>query len=85
MCRSQGTLCKEIEEAKAPSRMRGGILPCVSRFQEFVAFSEEVFRTSRRRGELDKAQLRLASSVFSSSECQGWVLRSGNVHLRLQE
>ncbi|NWW17273.1 EXOC1 protein, partial [Falcunculus frontatus] len=61
-----GTLCKEVEEAKAPSRMRGGILPCVSRFQEFVAFSEEVFRTSRRRGELDKAQLRLASSVFSS-------------------
>ncbi|NXA64223.1 EXOC1 protein, partial [Mohoua ochrocephala] len=61
-----GTLCKEMEEAKAPSRMRGGILPCVSRFQEFVAFSEEVFRTSRRRGELDKAQLRLASSVFSS-------------------
>ncbi|XP_031980165.1 exocyst complex component 1-like isoform X2 [Corvus moneduloides] len=61
-----GTMCKEIEEAKAPSRMRGGILPCVSRFQEFVAFSEEVFRTSRRWGELDKAQLRLASSVFSS-------------------
>ncbi|NXB56963.1 EXOC1 protein, partial [Struthidea cinerea] len=61
-----GTLCKEIEEAKAPSRMRGGILPCVSRFQEFVAVSEEVFRASRRRGELDKAHLRLASSVFSS-------------------
>ncbi|NXH63627.1 EXOC1 protein, partial [Rhabdornis inornatus] len=61
-----GTLCKEMEEAKAPSRMRGGILPCVSRFQEFVAFSEEVFRTSQHRGELDKAQLRLASSVFSS-------------------
>ncbi|NXB08384.1 EXOC1 protein, partial [Cnemophilus loriae] len=61
-----GTLRKEIEEAKTPSRMRGGILPCVSRFEEFVAFSEEVFRTPRRRGELDKAQLRLASSVFSS-------------------
>ncbi|NWV82365.1 EXOC1 protein, partial [Dasyornis broadbenti] len=61
-----GTLCKEMEEAKAPSRMRGAILPCVSRFQEFVAFSEEVIRTSRCRKELDKAQLRLASSVFSS-------------------
>ncbi|NWY69680.1 EXOC1 protein, partial [Erithacus rubecula] len=61
-----GTLCKELEEAKTPSRMRGGILPCVSRFQELVAFSEELFRTSQRRGELDKAQLRLASSVFSS-------------------
>ncbi|NXC90941.1 EXOC1 protein, partial [Cercotrichas coryphoeus] len=61
-----GTLCKEMEEAKTPSRTRGGILPCVSRFQEFLAFSEELFRTSQRRGELDKAQLRLASSVFSS-------------------
>ncbi|NWW77598.1 EXOC1 protein, partial [Climacteris rufus] len=61
-----GTLCKEMEEAKTPSRMKGGVLPCVSHFEEFVAFSEEVFRTSRRRGELDKAQLRLASSVFSS-------------------
>ncbi|CAN8188951.1 unnamed protein product [Coccothraustes coccothraustes] len=61
-----GTLCKEMEEAKAASRTRGGILPCVSRFQELVALCEEVFQTSQRRGELDKAQLRLASSVFSS-------------------
>uniref|UniRef100_U3K9U4 Uncharacterized protein n=1 Tax=Ficedula albicollis TaxID=59894 RepID=U3K9U4_FICAL len=61
-----GTLCKEVEEAKTPSRTRGGILPCVSRFQQLVASSEEVLRTSQRRGELDKAQLRLASSVFSS-------------------
>ncbi|OWK51451.1 Exocyst complex component 1 [Lonchura striata] len=61
-----GTLCKEIEEARPPSRMRGGVLPCVSRFQELLASSEEMLRTSRRRGELDKAQLRLASSVFSS-------------------
>ncbi|KFP90453.1 Exocyst complex component 1, partial [Apaloderma vittatum] len=61
-----GTLCKEIEEAKMPSKARGGILPSVSCFKEFVNFSEEVFRTARRRGELDKAHLRLASSVFSS-------------------
>ncbi|KAM6124904.1 LOW QUALITY PROTEIN: exocyst complex component 1-like [Phoenicopterus ruber ruber] len=61
-----GTLCKEIEEAKMPSKMKGGILPSVSRFEEFVTFSEGVFRTARRRGELDKAHLRLAGSVFSS-------------------
>ncbi|KAM6353497.1 exocyst complex component 1-like [Alca torda] len=61
-----GTLCKEIEEAKMPSKMKGGILPSVTRFEEFVDFSEEVFRTARRRGELDKAHLRLAGSVFSS-------------------
>ncbi|XP_074003753.1 exocyst complex component 1-like [Numenius arquata] len=61
-----GTLCKEIKEAKMPSKMKGGILPSVIHFEEFVDFSEEVFRTAQRRGELDKAHLRLASSVFSS-------------------
>ncbi|NXP92194.1 EXOC1 protein, partial [Passerina amoena] len=61
-----GTLCKEMEEAKPASRTRGGILPCVSRFQELVALSEEMFQTSQRREELDRAQLRLASSVLSS-------------------
>ncbi|NXC48904.1 EXOC1 protein, partial [Penelope pileata] len=60
------TLCKEIEEAKVPSKMKVGILPSVSRFEEFVSFSEAVFRTAQRRGELDKAHLRLADSVFSS-------------------
>nr|XP_009688790.1 PREDICTED: exocyst complex component 1-like [Struthio camelus australis]XP_009688800.1 PREDICTED: exocyst complex component 1-like [Struthio camelus australis] len=61
-----GALCKEIEEAKVTSKMKGGILPFVSRFEEFVNFSEEVFRSAQRRGELDKAHVRLASSVFSS-------------------
>ncbi|RLV98417.1 hypothetical protein DV515_00010742 [Chloebia gouldiae] len=61
-----GTLCKETEEARPPSRTRGGVLPCVSRFQELLASSEEVLWTSRHRGHLDTAQLRLASSVFSS-------------------
>ena len=67
-------MCKEIEEAKLPSKMEGGILPSVSRFEEFVNFSEEVFRTAQRRGELDKAHLRLAGSVFSSSEYKRWEL-----------
>ncbi|NWV01067.1 EXOC1 protein, partial [Upupa epops] len=61
-----GSLCNEIEEAKTPSKMRGGILHSVSRFEEFVDFSEEVFRAARHRAELDKAHLRLVSSVFSS-------------------
>lgn len=68
----QGTLCKEIEEAKVPSKMKVGILPSVSRFEEFVNFSEAVFRTAQRRAELDKAHLRLADSVFNSSEYQDW-------------
>ncbi|XP_021261985.1 exocyst complex component 1-like isoform X2 [Numida meleagris] len=61
-----GTLCKEIEEAKVPSKLKVGILPSVSRFEEFVNFSEAVFRTAQRRVELDKAHLRLADSVFSN-------------------
>ncbi|XP_054244602.1 exocyst complex component 1-like [Indicator indicator] len=61
-----GTLCKEMEEAKMPSRTRGGILPSVSRFEELVNFSEELCRAARGRRELDRAHLRLARSVFSS-------------------
>ncbi|KAM6252122.1 exocyst complex component 1-like isoform 2-T2 [Spheniscus humboldti] len=68
------TLCKEIEEAKMPSKMKDRILPSVSLFEEFVNFSEEVFRTARQRGDLHEAHLRLASSVFSSSEYKGWRL-----------
>lgn len=68
----QGTLCKEIEEAKVPSKLKVGILPSVSRFEEFVNFSEAVFRTAQRRAELDKAHLRLADSVFNSSEYKDW-------------
>ncbi|XP_067404576.1 exocyst complex component 1-like [Emydura macquarii macquarii] len=59
-------LCKEIEEAKVPSRGKGGILPFVSHFEEFVNFSEEVFRWAQRRGELDKAHAKLVGTVFSS-------------------
>lgn len=51
-----------------PSRAKGGILPFVSRFEEFVNFSEDVFRWAQRRGELDKAHAKLVGSVFSSSE-----------------
>ncbi|NXX48099.1 EXOC1 protein, partial [Tricholaema leucomelas] len=61
-----GTLCTEMEKAKMPSKMKGGILPSVSIFEEFVNFSEEVYRTARWRRELDKAHLRLARSVLSS-------------------
>ncbi|XP_017670054.1 PREDICTED: exocyst complex component 1-like [Lepidothrix coronata] len=80
-----GTLCKEIEEAKVPSRMKGGILPSVSRFQEFVDFSEEVFRTAQRRGELDKAHLRLASSVFSSINSLSSANLKVNTHMAMME
>ncbi|KAM9127937.1 exocyst complex component 1-like isoform 4-T4 [Pangshura tecta] len=59
-------LCKEIEEAKIPSRAKGGILPFVSHFEEFVNFSEDVFRWAQQRGELDKAHTKLVGSVFSS-------------------
>uniref|UniRef100_A0A8C6Z7X9 Exocyst complex component 1-like n=1 Tax=Nothoprocta perdicaria TaxID=30464 RepID=A0A8C6Z7X9_NOTPE len=56
-----------MEEVKVSNKVRGGILPFVIRFEEFVNFSEEVFRPARRRGELDKALVRLAGSVFINS------------------
>uniref|UniRef100_A0A672U2Q2 Exocyst complex component Sec3 C-terminal domain-containing protein n=1 Tax=Strigops habroptila TaxID=2489341 RepID=A0A672U2Q2_STRHB len=61
------SITRKIEETRMPSKLKGGILPSVSRFEEFVSFSEEVFRTAQRRRELDKAHLRLASSVFINS------------------
>uniref|UniRef100_A0A8C0J6Y6 Exocyst complex component Sec3 PIP2-binding N-terminal domain-containing protein n=1 Tax=Chelonoidis abingdonii TaxID=106734 RepID=A0A8C0J6Y6_CHEAB len=57
----------KIEEAKVPSRAKGGILPFVSRFEEFVNFSEDVFRWAQQRGELDKAHTKLVGSVFINS------------------
>ncbi|NXR12445.1 EXOC1 protein, partial [Semnornis frantzii] len=61
-----GTLCREMEEAKMPSKTKGGILPSLSRFEQFVSFSQELCRTARSRRELDKAHLRLARSVLRS-------------------
>ncbi|XP_075752762.1 exocyst complex component 1-like isoform X3 [Pelodiscus sinensis] len=61
-----GVLCREMEEAKVPSRAKGGILPLVSRYEEFVNFAEEAFRWAQRRGELDKAHAKLVDSVFGS-------------------
>uniref|UniRef100_A0A8C6Z249 Exocyst complex component 1-like n=1 Tax=Nothoprocta perdicaria TaxID=30464 RepID=A0A8C6Z249_NOTPE len=55
-----------MEEVKVSNKVRGGILPFVIRFEEFVNFSEEVFRPARRRGELDKALVRLAAWDFFS-------------------
>uniref|UniRef100_A0A8C8RI36 Exocyst complex component Sec3 PIP2-binding N-terminal domain-containing protein n=1 Tax=Pelusios castaneus TaxID=367368 RepID=A0A8C8RI36_9SAUR len=59
--------CREIEEVKVPNRAKGWILPFVSRFEEFVNFSEEVFRWAQRRGELDKAHTKLVGTVFINS------------------
>ncbi|XP_006036792.1 exocyst complex component 1 isoform X2 [Alligator sinensis] len=59
-------LCKEIEEAKLPSKMKGGILPFVSRFEEYVNFSEEAFKWAQQTGELEKAHMRLVDTVFNS-------------------
>lgn len=54
-----------------PSKMKGGILPFVSRFEEYVNFSEEAFKWAQQTGELEKAHMRLVDTVFNSSEYTG--------------
>uniref|UniRef100_A0A672U2W8 Exocyst complex component Sec3 C-terminal domain-containing protein n=1 Tax=Strigops habroptila TaxID=2489341 RepID=A0A672U2W8_STRHB len=62
------SITRKIEETRMPSKLKGGILPSVSRFEEFVSFSEEVFRTAQRRRELDKAHLRLGRFIFVNTD-----------------
>ncbi|XP_030066604.1 exocyst complex component 1 [Microcaecilia unicolor] len=60
------SLCKEIEEAKVPGKKKIGILPFISRFKDFVVFSEDVFRNAEQRRDLDKALGKLMDTVFNS-------------------
>uniref|UniRef100_A0A674IR49 Exocyst complex component Sec3 PIP2-binding N-terminal domain-containing protein n=1 Tax=Terrapene triunguis TaxID=2587831 RepID=A0A674IR49_9SAUR len=56
-----------VSQTRQSQWAKGGILPFVSRFEEFVNFSEDVFRWAQRRGELDKAHTKLVGSVFINS------------------
>nr|XP_014342073.1 PREDICTED: exocyst complex component 1-like [Latimeria chalumnae] len=71
------SLCKEIDEAKAPKKNKVGILPFVSHFVEFVTLAEEAFKNAERRGDLDNAYSKLISAIFTSIE------RLGSQHMKI--
>ncbi|XP_031555794.1 exocyst complex component 1-like isoform X2 [Actinia tenebrosa] len=61
-------LIRQIEEAKIQKNKRVGILPFVSKFEEFVENSEGIFKNAERRTDLDKAYIQLTRVVFDNVE-----------------
>uniref|UniRef100_H2ZSP2 Exocyst complex component 1 n=1 Tax=Latimeria chalumnae TaxID=7897 RepID=H2ZSP2_LATCH len=55
---------KQMEEVKISKKSKVGILPFVSGFEEFAELAESIFRNAERRGDLDKAYLKLIRAVF---------------------
>ncbi|RMX37015.1 hypothetical protein pdam_00005051 [Pocillopora damicornis] len=61
-------LKKQIEEMKIQKTKKCGILPFVTKFEEFASISENVFKNSDRRNDLDKAYHSLIRVVFINVE-----------------
>ncbi|XP_038136643.1 exocyst complex component 1 isoform X5 [Cyprinodon tularosa] len=59
---------KQMEEVKISKKSKVGILPFVTRFEEFAELSETIFRNAERRGDLDKAYVKLIRAVFMNVE-----------------
>ncbi|XP_044273975.1 exocyst complex component 1 isoform X4 [Varanus komodoensis] len=59
---------KQMEEVKISKKSKVGILPFVAEFEEFAALAESIFKNAERRGDLDKAYLKLIRGVFANVE-----------------
>jgi exocyst complex component 1 len=55
---------QSIQEAKVPKRSKCGLLCFVENFEEFAALTENIFRKSERRTDLDKWYVRLVDAIF---------------------
>ncbi|EMP25115.1 Exocyst complex component 1 [Chelonia mydas] len=55
---------KQMEEVKISKKSKVGILTFVAEFEEFAALAESIFKNAERRGDLDKAYIKLIRSVF---------------------
>lgn len=62
---------KQMEEVKISKKSKVGILPFVTRFEEFAELAETIFRNAERRGDLDKAYVKLIRAVFMNGETSG--------------
>lgn len=62
------SLKKQIEDMKIQKTKKCGILPFVTKFEEFAVISESVFKNSDRRTDLDKAYHHLIRVVFVNVE-----------------
>ncbi|XP_016335466.1 exocyst complex component 1-like isoform X3 [Sinocyclocheilus anshuiensis] len=59
---------RQMEEVKISKKSKVGILPFVTGFEEFAKLAEAIFRNAERRGDLDKAYIKLIRAVFNNVE-----------------
>ncbi|XP_064845461.1 exocyst complex component 1 isoform X4 [Oncorhynchus masou masou] len=59
---------RQMEEVKISKKSKVGILPFVTGFEEFAELAETIFRNAERRGDLDKAYVKLIRAVFMNVE-----------------
>ncbi|XP_071599594.1 exocyst complex component 1 isoform X3 [Heliangelus exortis] len=59
---------KQMDEVKISKKSKVGILSFVAEFEEFAALAESIFKNAERRGDLDKAYIKLIRAVFVSVE-----------------
>ncbi|KAK3542301.1 hypothetical protein QTP86_021963 [Hemibagrus guttatus] len=59
---------RQMEEVKISKKSKVGILPFVTGFEEFAELAETIFRNAERRGDLDKAYVKLIRAVFLNVE-----------------
>nr|WRK57678.1 exocyst complex component 1 [Epinephelus lanceolatus] len=57
-----------MEEVKISKKSKVGILQFVTGFEEFAELAETIFRNAERRGDLDKAYVKLIRAVFMNVE-----------------
>lgn len=66
-----------MEEVKISKKSKVGILPFVVGFEDFAELAETIFRNAERRGDLDKAYVKLINAVFLNGETKQRLLNSG--------
>ncbi|XP_057209224.1 exocyst complex component 1 isoform X6 [Triplophysa rosa] len=59
---------RQMEEVKISKKSKVGILQFVTGFEEFAKLAEAIFRNTERRGDLDKAYIKLIRAVFNNVE-----------------
>lgn len=64
----QSNQIRQMEEFKISKKSKVGILPFVTGFEEFAELAETIFRNAERRGDLDKAYVKLIRAVFMNGE-----------------
>lgn len=73
----QSNQIKQMEDVKISKKSKVGILPFVAEFEEFAALAESIFKNAERRGDLDKAYLKLIRGVFTNGRVYFMIRNSG--------